>query len=341
MRSVSSAEFLRLSRRVNEIKELGQAYAPPGKNYIINGNFDIWQRGVSQSSSGYGSDDRWINEHNGSTKVHSRQEFAVGQTQVPNNPKFYSRTIVTAGTGSLDYCLKAQSIEDVRTLAGETVVLSFWAKADASRNLSIEVYQYAGAGGSTIDKRFTQKISVTSTWQKFEMSFELSSLNGVLIGVNSFVRLNYWFDCGSNRDYRTDSLGHQSGTFDIAQVKLEKGSVSTEFEPKTIQEEMSACQRYYRILGDGVCGIFKTSTSIEMQHAFEIPMRKVPSYILLTSSPYILETGVSWRTGSGSTVNYFNAGVKGVKGVGITGFTGGTVQHRVVFASDVIGLDAE
>ena len=30
------------------------------KNYIINGNFDVWQYGTSQTTNGYSSDDRWL-----------------------------------------------------------------------------------------------------------------------------------------------------------------------------------------------------------------------------------------------------------------------------------------
>ena len=63
----------------NDIRTLLQP-----KNWIINGMFDVWQRGTSQTSIGYGSDDRWQNAHQVSTKTHSRQAFIVGQTDVPN-----------------------------------------------------------------------------------------------------------------------------------------------------------------------------------------------------------------------------------------------------------------
>ena len=66
------------------------------RNKLINGNFEIWQRATSQTSAGYGSADRWDNTHIGSTKTASRQSFTNGQTDVPGNPKYFHRTVVTS-----------------------------------------------------------------------------------------------------------------------------------------------------------------------------------------------------------------------------------------------------
>ena len=103
---------------------------------------------TSQTSSGYGSDDRWINEHAGSTKTVSRQTFTVGQTDVPGNPKFWSRTVVSSVAGASNFVVKSQKIESVATLSGQTVALSFWAKADATKNMAVEFTQNFGSGGS-------------------------------------------------------------------------------------------------------------------------------------------------------------------------------------------------
>ena len=66
------------------------------KNHIINGDFDIWQRDTAQTSNGYGSADRWFFYSLGSTQSVSQQAFTVGQTDVPNNPTFYCRNVVSS-----------------------------------------------------------------------------------------------------------------------------------------------------------------------------------------------------------------------------------------------------
>ena len=118
------------------------------RNKIINGDFDIWQRATSQTTSGYGSDDHWRNIHYGSTKTTSRQTFTVGQTDVPGNPKYYKRTVVTTGSGAGDFASILTKVEDVRTLSGKTATLTFYAKADSPKNIAVEVSQIFGTGGS-------------------------------------------------------------------------------------------------------------------------------------------------------------------------------------------------
>jgi hypothetical protein len=216
-------------------------------NQIINGKFDFWQRGTTQTTSGYGGADRWRNEHSGSTKTHSRQAFAEGQTAVPGNPAYYARTVVTAGGGTGDYVSMEQRIEDVRLLGGKTMMLSFYAKADAVKNLGIEVSQNFGSGGSaTLNAIGATKVALTASWARYTVAIPITSLSGKTVGTfPNFTAIRFWFDAGSTLNTRTATLGHQSGTFDIAMVQLEDGAYATPFEQRPIGVENDLVSRFY------------------------------------------------------------------------------------------------
>jgi hypothetical protein len=221
------------------------------KNLVINGNFDIWQRGTSQTAVGYGSDDRWKNSVSGTTQVVTQETFALGQTDVPNNPKYYSRTVVTSVAGVANYATKNQLVENVASTSGNKYTLSFWAKADSQKNIAVEFAQVFGTGGSpstTITAIGVTTLVLTTGWQRYTIEVDLPSISGKTLGSdgNDKFQVRLWFDAGSNYDSRTNSLGQQSGTFDIAQVQLEKGSIATDFEPRSIGEELALCKRYYR-----------------------------------------------------------------------------------------------
>lgn len=214
------------------------------EDMIINGGFDIWQRGTSQTISGYGSDDRWYNESATSNKTHSRQAFAVGQTEVPNNPTYFSRTAVTSVAGG--YCVKTQRIEDVAKLSGKTMTLSFWAKADGNKKLCVEFMQQFGTGGSTgVGTIQPTTCNLTTTWKRFTVTVTLPSVSGKTIGAGNYTAVYFWFDAGTAYNARTNSIGQQTGTFDIANVTFVEGKTPKEWQPENLATLMTKCQRYY------------------------------------------------------------------------------------------------
>ena len=222
------------------------------RNKIINGNFDIWQRGTSLTS-GTGNRylaDRFFTSSVGSTNTASQQSFLNGQTDVPNNPSYFHRTVASSVAGNSNYIVLAQHIESVKILAGRTATLSFYAKADSAKPISIEFVQRFGTGGSPSSNVFgigVQKLNLTTSWQKFTVTANIPSIAGKTIGTDNDDNLAvlFWFDAGSDFNARTNSLGQQSGTFDIAQVQLEEGSVATPFENRPIGTELALCQRYF------------------------------------------------------------------------------------------------
>ena len=216
------------------------------KNMIINGDFDIWQRGISSAVNGYGCSDRWINGVVGGSLTQSQVTFTAGQTDVPNYPTYHTNCVVTSAAGATNYITLVHRIENLRRTGGQTVTLSFWAKANASKNMAIELVQDFGDGGTAdLNGIGSQKFALTTSWTKIEHTISVPSLSGKTLGPGNNLAIVLWFDGGSSFDARTDSLGHQSGTFDISQVQLEKGADATYFEIRPIAEELALCQRYF------------------------------------------------------------------------------------------------
>jgi hypothetical protein len=219
------------------------------RNRIINGNFDIWQRGTSFTGNEYGAD-RWGHFSVGTTHTVTRQPFTLGQTAVPGEPTYFCRTVVSSVAGAGNYAVLAQRIENVRTFAGQQVTVSFWAKVNATKNIAVELFQQFGTGGSPsadVTAIGTTKASIGTSWQKVTVTATVPSISGKTLGTdgNDCLALNIWFDAGSDFNARTDSLGQQSGTFEIAQVQIEPGPVATPFEQRPIGTELALCQRYF------------------------------------------------------------------------------------------------
>jgi len=219
------------------------------KNIIINGNFDIWQRGTSLIA-GTGTrylSDRWGNESVGTTIIPTRESIILGDIQ---NAKYFHRSVVTSVVGTGNYASLLTGIEDVSTHAGNTITLSFYAKADVPKNIASDLRQEFGTGGTpstTVTGIGVTTHALTTNWQKFTTTINIPSIAGKMIGTNNdnFLQLVFWFESGSDNDARTNALGQQSGIFDIAQVQIESGGIASDFDLRSFGIELSLCQRYY------------------------------------------------------------------------------------------------
>lgn len=169
-------------------------YVPSGYNYIINPCFEVNQRGVANSAVTNGlAVDMWRNLIAGSAMTVSQQAFALGQTDVPGEPKNYLRAVVTSSAGSSNRGMIYHNIESVRTLAGQTVTASFYAKADAAKPIAVECTQVIGTGGSpseTVIGIGVNKVTLSTSWTKYIVTFTVPSISGKTLGTdnNDYLR---------------------------------------------------------------------------------------------------------------------------------------------------------
>lgn len=207
------------------------------RNAIINGDFKVWQRGTSFSnpSTNTYTADRWVVQHDGSgaTRTISQQAFTPGNPISGQEPQYYLRYAVSAVGTSNTYNLFLQKVEDVRTFAGQTVTISFWAKADATRTVAFDVEQGFGSGGSGQLNTNFGSVSLTTSWVRYSLTVTVPSISGKTIGTNSYMGIRWQLPSNTTQ------------TFDIWGVQLERGSIATPFEQRPIGTELALCQRYY------------------------------------------------------------------------------------------------
>jgi hypothetical protein len=208
-------------------------------NYLINSNFDFWQRGTSfASTSGYMAD-RWSNIASFNAVTASQQTSGA-----PNGSRYYMRF---TSTGAASYMNLAQMMETSTSaeLWGKTVTVSVLLRRNATLNASV----YFG-----LEKSATVDAGAGASWTA------ITSTNVPLASIPTGTTSADWFRAtitatvpndGTANSLRVQCYyngGVPSGSvLEFAQVMLEQGSVATNFKIAggTIQGELAACQRYY------------------------------------------------------------------------------------------------
>ena len=342
-----------------DIRTLGDAidtslwnvgFGQAGKNKIINGNFGIWQRGTSinPSVTGTYTADRWLVTFNGTgaTRTVSQQTFTPASAPVAGyESQYYCRFDQSVAGSGGTYNQLMQRIEDVRTFAGQTVTLSFWAKASSATSLTLcKAEQNFGSGGSaTVNTTFTASQAITTSWVRYSYSVTLPSLSGLTIGTSSF--LNIVIGMPLNATFTVDIWG----------VQLEAGSKATPFQTATgtIQGELAACQRYYyqwtaaNAFSPFATGFTSTLSTANLFKPMPVTMRITPTITTTgTAANYGIQNGTNGRVAcsavpsinqgnpDGLNVDFTTAAVL-TAGGGITGNANNTTSAYLGFSAEL------
>lgn len=225
-------------------------------NRIINGTFELWQRGTSSSLEGYHSADRWRNSFDGGTVTMSRQDFSIALKIGGNYGKHYLRQSVSGQTLSSHYAAVDQRIEDVRTYSGSTITILGWAKRSyGSGNMAVSVDQNFGtSSGISADTTVNgtgQIVDLHQNWTPFAVEVNVPSISGKTIGSdgNSKTEINFWTSAGSDYNVRTGNLGLQDIGVDLWGIHIRRGSHTIDsanfYKPFSIDYEILRSRRYY------------------------------------------------------------------------------------------------
>lgn len=213
------------------------------RNFLINGDFRLAQRGVSLISpaSGDYTLDRWRMRYDGTlgTATISRQVFTLGQTDIPGEPtNFFRWASTVAGTGQT-YQEIHQVVEDVRTLSGQSSSLSFYAKADAVRNITVEVEQNFGSGGSPSSPVVlaSSTYALSTSWKRYSLdTIVMAAVANKTLGTNGNHGVVVRIKVPVNSTFTIDLYGLL-----FAEGNKAKGS----YIERAFQEEHELSKRYF------------------------------------------------------------------------------------------------
>ena len=312
------------------------------RNKIINGDFSIWQRSTGTgfgSSAFIGAADRWYHVSGVSYGMATVSRVDIAPGIIPGYDAQYF-------LNSINYNYLAnffsQRIEDVRTLAGRTVTLSFWVNNFGYGNnlISSSLTQNFGTGGSTEVVTNFSNVSTINGWVRQSLTVTLPSISGKTIGTNSYLKLQF----STNNHLLVG----------IAGVQLEQGSVATPFEQRPIGTELALCQRYFQLInsymstGDFAIPMVRESATLgQSTVSLPVSMRAYPSLYGTTYGRCVFRDtafGVAVPSVSSISINASGPSFNAITLVIVHGSAAGTYvfsEWDMYATSANLGLSAE
>ena len=245
------------------------------RNVIINGAMTISQRGstfshVGSSNTNILTMDRWKVRRSGS-------EFDTTITQSTDSPDGFANSLkitpdaVETPSGSHNGLImqqpEGQSLQHLAygTSSAKSVTVSFYAKSGSQNNGDTYSFQMRKYDSSNNTKIVTKAFTVTSSWQRFTMTFSGDTSNDIKNSTD-YQGFEFIFHLATGPDDlvaaqptwtstftnwrgvtgQSNFMDNTNNEFYFTGCQLEVGPVATPFEHRIFGDELLRCQRYYQ-----------------------------------------------------------------------------------------------
>lgn len=260
---------------LSKIPPAGHAQYVGARNLIINGDMQCWQRATAATAAanGYSTVDRWYMTENTdgayTTERSTDHPFSSGYS-LKCQVTTADTSLSAAQSAFLDHYIEAQNLQHLNygTSDAKSLTLSFWVKSNKTGTYTISLYKQ-----DTTAYMYTKEYTISSanTWEKKTITISptagstsfITSSGGAIANDNGLgLGLAHGLAWGSNftggtsdswsstvANYSTTNhvnwMDSTSNNFYLAQVQLEVGDTASDFEHRSIADELSRCQRYY------------------------------------------------------------------------------------------------
>ena len=260
----------------------------PRQNILINGGFDVWQRGTSFATKNAYTADRWKANSNGTGTF-----IAVQQASGESTFK-YQLTVSDTAAGT--YLRAYQNIESINSvsLVNKTITVSVYARHPVGQgDGDLSVF----CGYPSTEDNFGTAINFVpqsqiktlgSTMSRYDFQLTLSSSGGVTAANGLQVIIDYVPAVGGTE-------------FSITGVKLEKGSTATDWVYEDYGTTLAKCQRYYERMSGAEYTYIATGNTTSAAGAYayafyQVKKRTIPTISFGGALGCMQLTGVSFTS---------------------------------------------
>ena len=232
------------------------------RNYFINGNTIIWQRGTSNPHINHYTCDRWWRA-NDATRVDR-------STTSPDGFAYSMKVTSSGGTTSIGQPIELIGTGVSQFEPGATYTLSFYARTDSgTNNISGTVYYRNSKFSNTNQVNWSPVAqsmgTMTTTFQRFSKTFTAPAAPNA---NNTMLAIEF----------------NNTATYYITGIQFERGDTMTAYEHRSVGEELARCQRYFfrmkpnnHYSAYGMGGAYSSTQAVALMY-FPVPMRTIPVF---------------------------------------------------------------